>query len=398
MTVRQDVREAHRVRRSPDVAAGIAADMTTAAFPLSRAGHAGLGSSRVLQALRAFAALLVVLYHTNISIFRTARYWPDQPFGPAFNFGHAGVEFFFVLSGFIIFAAHRRDIGVEHKLAPFLWKRFRRIYPVYWVMLALVVPLYFLVPSFGSPVLREPGVLFDSVLLLHLFGHNAVVLTVSWTLFHEVLFYGVFALLVLNRTLGAVVMAAWMAGSVVSLFAGAAMPEPLAFCFSPMHLLFGMGIGAAWSVGRRPTPLPATVVLIGAALFFGAGAEEVWAGWLPGAGRGIVYGIGSTLLLLGALGLERSGRIRVPRALVFLGDASYSVYLVHFVALSFLAKLAMALDERMPMPHALLYLGLASASVGAGLVFHRAVEVPLLARLGKREAASAAAKQVMAAA
>ena len=201
-------------------------------------------------------------------------------------------------------------------------------------MLALVVPLYFLVPSFGSPAQREPGVLLDSVLLLHLFGHNAVVLTVSWTLFHEVMFYGVFAVLVLNRTLGAVVMACWMAGSVVSLFAGPSMPEPLSFYFSPMHLLFGMGIGAAWSVGRRPTPLPATVALIGAALFFGAGADEVWAGWLPAALRGLVYGIGSTLLLLGALGLERSGRIRVPRALVFLGDASYSVYLVHFVALS----------------------------------------------------------------
>ncbi len=397
MTVRQDVSEALRARRSPAVALGAAAAVTSLAPAVSRGGHAALGGSRVLQALRAFAALLVVLYHTNISIFRTARYWPDQPFGPAFNFGHAGVEFFFVLSGFIIFSAHRRDIGVEHKLGSFLWKRFRRIYPVYWVMLALVVPLYYLVPSFGSPAQRAPGVLLNSVLLLHVFGQNAVVLTVSWTLFHEVMFYGVFAVLVLNRTLGAVVMACWMASSVVSLFVGPSMPEPLSFCFSPMHLLFGMGIGAAWSVGRRPTPLPATVALIGAAVFFGAGVDEVWAGVLPAALRGLVYGIGSTLLLLGALGLERSGRLRVPPVLVFLGDASYSVYLVHFVALSLAAKLAVALNERVPMPHALLYVGIASASVGAGLVFHRAVEVPLLVRLGKRETASPA-KQMVAAA
>jgi exopolysaccharide production protein ExoZ len=342
-----------------------------------------IGNSRALQALRALAAMLVVLFHTNHSVFGLSKYWPDRPFGNVFEFGHAGVEFFFVLSGFIIFAAHHRDIGEQARFSNFMWKRMRRIYPVYWLILLIVAPLYFLLPSFGTGVETQPGVILDSVFLLHLFGDNAVILTVSWTLFHEVLFYGVFSLMILNRRVGMAVLGAWMAGSVVATWFGAAVPDGLEFYFSPMHLLFAMGMGAAWLIARRQIPAPWLVLLAGTALFFGAGAEEVSVAVLPVGVMNLIYGAGSSLVVLAAVELERSGRIGVPQSLVFLGNASYSVYLVHFVALSALAKLAVALTHHVAVPHAIIYLVLVAGSTSVGVLYHLYAEVPLLSLLNQ---------------
>ena len=63
---------------------------------------------------------------------------PDAglPFGGLFLFAHAGVDFFFVLSGFIIYRVHRGDIGSPHRLSRYAWRRFVRIYPTYWIILA----------------------------------------------------------------------------------------------------------------------------------------------------------------------------------------------------------------------------------------------------------------------
>jgi peptidoglycan/LPS O-acetylase OafA/YrhL len=71
-----------------------------------------------LQACRAAAAILVVLYHTSHGIFRLPRYFEHKPFGPVFDFGFAGVDFFFVLSGFIMMHVHAADIGRPSAIGP----------------------------------------------------------------------------------------------------------------------------------------------------------------------------------------------------------------------------------------------------------------------------------------
>lgn len=55
-----------------------------------------------LQAGRGFAALIVLLFH-NALIFASDKYWNNEFYNGIFGFGHSGVEFFFVLSGFIIY-------------------------------------------------------------------------------------------------------------------------------------------------------------------------------------------------------------------------------------------------------------------------------------------------------
>lgn len=79
-----------------------------------------------LQLWRGLAALLVVLFHTSL-IFTLEKYWGADPMKGLFSFGAAGVEMFFVISGFIILHVHWGDIGVPGKLPGFLKKRFVRI-------------------------------------------------------------------------------------------------------------------------------------------------------------------------------------------------------------------------------------------------------------------------------
>jgi peptidoglycan/LPS O-acetylase OafA/YrhL len=58
--------------------------------------------------------------------------------GTPFRWGDAGVEFFFVLSGFIIASAHAGDISRPARLIPYLQRRIIRIYPPYWIIFAIV--------------------------------------------------------------------------------------------------------------------------------------------------------------------------------------------------------------------------------------------------------------------
>src|SRR5712691_10367510 len=99
------------------------------------------GDERIssLQALRAVAALLVLAHHTSERIFQ--NYTP-------LNIGFAGVDLFFVLSGFVIFLAHHEELGHPDKLGRYAWRRFVRIYPTYIIVTLISLPaILYLVPA-----------------------------------------------------------------------------------------------------------------------------------------------------------------------------------------------------------------------------------------------------------
>ncbi|HWK48159.1 MAG TPA: acyltransferase [Stellaceae bacterium] len=347
-----------------------------------------------VQAGRGLAALLVVLGHTSASVFDIPKYWATNPVGPLFDFGHAGVEFFFVLSGFIILFVHWADIGRGARSANFLRKRFLRIYPIYWLVLAALLVVYFAVPSFGEGFERDPDIILSSALLI--LGDRVsdtfkpiTIIPAAWTLYHEVLFYAFFMILILSRRIGAGLFLAWLVLSSLPLF-GADITGVAAFYLAPYHLLFAMGMAAAWLYRRQRVPLPAVLAVLGPLLFFGAGMEEVWIGWLPIDLRSLVYGLGSMLSLLAYADLERRGRLRVPAALVLLGEASYALYLVHLPVLVLLAKLSTRLPGRDAIPLGVSYAVFVVTTVLIGVMFHLVVERPLLRRLNRRRSPPAA--------
>lgn len=319
------------------------------------------------------AALLVVLFHTSGGIFALPKYFDSKPFGNFFDFGFAGVDFFFVLSGFIMMHVHADDLGNPRALGAYFWKRFTRIYPPYWAVLVAVIPVYFLVPHFGLGFEREPNVIARSIVLFpHPDWH--MTLGVAWTLVYEVFFYLLFGLLILDLRLGIIVFVGWTA----CVLAHSSFPTfPLNFVFSHHFIRFLAGIGVAMVLRRWEIPCPRLVATVGAAVFLATGMGDAYAGPLTPNLQAMGYTVGSALMLAGLVQAERSGLIQPPRILVYLGNASYAIYLVHFLALSLLAKLVKATQLDLYVPGPILFCTLAIGAVCIGCAFHHLIEHPL---------------------
>ena len=326
-----------------------------------------------LQACRALAALLVVFYHTSHGIFRLEKYFGHKPFGPIFDFGYAGVDFFFVLSGFIMMHVHAGDIGQPRALGAYLWKRFTRIYPAYWVVLAAVLPIYFLAPSFGKGHERDLDAIFCSIFL---FPHpdTHLVVGVAWTLVYEIFFYSLFAVLILHRRFGIALFIGWAA----CVFCYSQFENyPWTFLFGYLHVRFLAGMAVAFVLARCTLPAPRLVALVGTLIFVGAGMIDAYVEPLSAFEQILGYALGSSLALAGVVQAERSGLISPPRWLVYLGNASYAIYLVHFLALSVLAKITKSGHIDAYLPAGVLFGLFVLGAVGAGCLFHHLVEHPL---------------------
>ena len=329
---------------------------------------------KTVQACRGGAALLVLVFHTSY-LFAMAKYFHSQPFGRVFDFGWAGVDLFFVLSGFIILHAHRADLGRPERLPRYLIRRTQRIYPTYWAVLLLITPVFFLVPSFGDGSQRDPGVIVRSVLLIPQF-YGAPVLGVAWSLVFEMFFYLVFALLLIRRWLGITAFATWF----VLLCVGRWPAQyPFDFLGHEYHFRFFAGLMVGEVTHRWRIPAPRLVAVAGLALFLGTGSLSVHTNLIGLAARSAGLTLGSALLLAGLVAWERTGLVQVPRLLLFLGDASYSIYLVHYPVLSALSKATTAARLHTVVPHGVLFVAFVGVATAAGALFHVAVERPLRA-------------------
>lgn len=326
-----------------------------------------------LQVGRFLAAFAVLLFHANLTL-ALPKYFGVE-YAPAVRAGFSGVEFFFILSGFIIALAHWRDQPGGAAVKRFALKRFVRLYPPLWVAIAIVV-----VAMIGLGTADSTSPLFlrgiiETALLLP--AEEEQVLAVAWTLRHEVLFYAVFAIWLWKPQIGWPLGIFMLLGSVAGGFI--ASDYPMDFLFSPHNALFGMGVAAAWAYRTRATTIrhPLALLGVGAGLF-----AIVWTmvsmGLVSDKTAVWPFGLGAMLAVLGAACWEAQRHPVMPRALVFLGDASYSIYLIHFIAISLAAKIAVRLDAMLSLPGLLWFLLVSAAALVAGIGFHLIVERPLL--------------------
>jgi exopolysaccharide production protein ExoZ len=315
----------------------------------------------LVQAYRGFAALLVVLYHASAAaIVFSGDAAPLHWFG----FGWSGVQFFFVLSGYIIFLVHRADIDRPEALGPYATKRVIRIWPMYALVTLVLAPVW-LFTATSEPYYRDIGALIASLFLVP--QPHPPHLAVAWTLIHEVIFYIAFATLIANRKAGIALFAIWGA-LVVYANAFTELAYPLNYFGSINNLLFALGMLAA-AIPRDfswPTFIAGNLLFLAAGYFANAGET--------GIGVILAFGLASFLVLLTARRLDSS--FRSP-FLQLLGAASYSIYLVHYPAISVLNKFM----------HVGPLAGFAINAVFAtccGIGAHLLVEKPLLRRLRRR--------------
>lgn len=329
-----------------------------------------------LQAGRGLAAMLVLLYHVG-AIAHTKL---GQSYGFGF-FAHAdhGVDFFFVLSGFIIAYANRRSLGVPNDAPRYFYRRVVRIYPLL-VLLTLLKVGYMVVGGPGVPWFKKDltNILCSFLLMPQV---SNPVIGVSWTLWCEMFFYCIFLLVVLyGRSL-----VPWMAAHALACLAlnipgGPQVYAPLYFFVSPYNLEFYLGCIAAWLFLNRAIPAHVAKGLC----FGGLCLNLVWVCLYEELSGALGYlftlcwGVGFFGVVLGISVLERGGVVKVPRWLAFTGDASYSIYLIHTsvleVAYILLAKHAGILTHVGP-----LVLGsLAVATLFIGMGCYVWVERPIL--------------------
>lgn len=340
------------------------------------------------------AAFLVVLFHSSFTVFNIVG---KQPFDMALRGGHSGVEYFFVLSGFIIMYIHRRDGGHPKQLAGFARKRVIRIIPMLWLVLIPWGILKLTVPAMGT---NEPITPFGFVCDLLLLPHSGgTVLGVTWTLLREAVFYLIFATFILNRRVGLGLLIAWQIGVVAQMvhpfFALGVQPGML---LGTVNIGFGAGMLIAWFMPNRVTNLGAPIITVGAALY----AALLFVEWRIGGPvsldyrpmglilNPLLYTGAAAVLVVGMVAYDFS-RPRASSALSkILGGSSYTLYLVHLPVGSVLIRAIKPLWHRVPSEALMIIL--ASASVLVAIGVHVWIERPILewlrSRVPKRAAVS----------
>ncbi|WP_336486415.1 acyltransferase family protein [Methylobacterium nigriterrae] len=349
----------------------------------------------LVQILRAVAAWLVAMHHGQHEA-ATIAARTGQAFVPsAFLPWPAGVDVFFVISGFIIVYAAGPLYGRPGARARFLAHRIARVVPLYWLVTLLYLGLALALPGLlgtDGAALLEPGYVAASFLFwpaLRPDGTPQPLYTLGWTLNCEMFFYVLFALGLGASRRGAV---AWVLAALAALVLAHALvpglPLPLAFWTNPIILEFALGaaLGLARAEGLiLPGPARLGLGLAGLALLAAAGRvlpPEQAFGADGGFLRPLVLGVPAALLVAAAaLGRPRAEPEHpLLRWAGALGDASYALYLVHPFVLR-AAREALLRSGVAPLlgPWGCLAL-MVGLSLPAAVIVYRLVERPLTAR------------------
>jgi peptidoglycan/LPS O-acetylase OafA/YrhL len=291
-----------------------------------------------LTGMRFLAAAAVVLFHVG-------QLWHHPLPRPLTDYGHLGVPFFFVLSGFVLTWGRSDQRGRTR----FLWNRFARIWPVHATCLLLAATQ---ITVLGGHVTAGSATL--SALLLQAWSpHRDVVLgmnPVAWTLSCEAAFYLAFPALVRaasrldtagRRTAvaGVVALQALTASVLVLVVGGAAGLHWALYAPVPVQgLSFALGVLTALSLRdgwATRVPVPVVLAVGGASLVV---LRHLLAAQPEPAQRpllDVVASVAACLLIARTTWCAQQGRrqlLAVPWA-VRLGDWSYALYLVHVIVM-----------------------------------------------------------------
>jgi exopolysaccharide production protein ExoZ len=314
----------------------------------------------VLQYGRALAALFVVLHH-SFDATKTFVTSPPQWVQVIATSGYLGLDFFFVLSGFIITHVHRIDACGTTAAARYLGKRCRRIYIPYLPVSIMMIVFYVAFPSVSKRV--EDWSVLTSLTLIPTARGPA--LSVAWTLIHEMIFYVFFLLSYFTRHF-VLLVAGWVA-AIILVWAFEWLPPNslLRYFLAPINLEFVAGMAAALVARKLPRSSQPALLVVGvlaAAVFLLSGVGESARVW---------FGLALVPLVLSLVILEEQKLIPSIRTMLLLGNASYAIYLVHYPVVAVVVRVTSPLQS-WPVS----FLACLLAGVLGGLVYHWLIEKP----------------------
>lgn len=333
-----------------------------------------------IQYLRAIAAILVLISHALL-------YPLSEPVLAYGRLGWLGVIMFFAVSGFIMVVVTGQ--GAFDPLR-FFRRRLLRIVPLYWAFTLLAAGLAILTPTLFKTTFFDFGQLVLSLVFVPFYNpasHGIHPLyKLGWTLNYEMFFYVCFALLAVLSARG---RAMWLTIAYVALALLGFFWRPVAAIptfytsYMPLAFVAGMWIGIGYLEGwlQRTIPklfLPCLVLaMVGLIIGFGLSGIVEEAGAF----------VGMLLFAVPLLALAAGFGPNVPRLAVLerLGDASYSIYLVHIFAVGAIAGFALRLiGMSNPWITSAIVMAAIVGGVIAGWILYRLVEEPLMRRLNRR--------------
>ena len=274
------------------------------------------GVIKPLTSLRFFAALMVLGHHY---------------FG--FQAGYSGVTFFYVLSGYVL-ALNYPDLSTWEKRRAFWWRRFARIYPTYLLGLLIAIPVG------GSLLVFVSNLLMVQSLVpswSHWFGFNAP----AWSLSDEATFYALFPLalfLITPRRLACALFLAIAFAAFWSVFVSTDPAESktrFLFCIFPAMRSLEFAVGIVLARDNRSRVPPVAEI---AALSLAAASIALFYLGIPAA-----FSLALMFVPAASLMIYVFSRSDGPIAkllshdwLVLLGDASFALYMTHWLWLHYL--------------------------------------------------------------
>ncbi|MDO0926092.1 acyltransferase [Streptomyces sp. TG1A-8] len=347
--------------------------------PAARGG----GRLRALDGLRLVAALMVALYHYGGRGGPVSEAWgtsPQQQFPTLhtpFAYGCLGVQIFFVISGFVICMS-----GWGRSLRSFFASRVSRLMPAYWAAVLLVAAVFAL-PVVAYETVPPSDALVNLTLLQQPLGVDRV-LGVDWTLWAEIRFYALFALVVVlpgaNRRRVIMFCACWTLGAAIA----QGVREPLLdLVLMPQYAPFFIGGMGLYLVHRDRGDAHAWGI-VGVGFLVGQhyAVRSLWNASDPHAfahrtSWGVVLVVALGFLAVAAVALGRLDWANW-RWLTVAGALTYPFYLVHehlgWVVIR-------ALHRGAHLPSAAAFALTLALMLTLAWLLHRFVERPLTPRL-----------------
>ncbi|SEA24022.1 hypothetical protein SAMN02982996_01213 [Lonsdalea quercina] len=321
-----------------------------------------------IQYLRGIAAVMVIFAHATTAIY-------DGGIQNGYrleDLGTLGVYIFFIISGFIMMKATYKKTWSPQEAKTFLIHRFNRVIPPYWFWTTALLALWFAGLALKSHHF-DMGKILSSYLLLPRIGEDGrinPILSQGWTLIYEMFFYCLFAVCIFfgrkNRillTLSCCFLLSFLIGKWLPADTGASivLTNPILLYFLAGMVIFFVSERLTVKNGFLLSAIVLVLYLI---------CRLFQPTWLP-----VIFYISPIFVVLfSACSLEGW----TSRALMLIGDASYSIYLAHgFVTmtLSMLMKKLAVSDINQTAVIILTTL----VSLVFGIVAYRVVEKPLTA-------------------
>jgi exopolysaccharide production protein ExoZ len=323
-----------------------------------------------LQVFRGLAALIVLIHHGVIIM-------SDKELGvinAIFDVGWVGVDFFFVLSGFIIYYTCHTLIGNRKNLNEYLFKRVIRIYPLYWIITIGVLLIYSIMNferEFNAMQIIKSLLLFPQT--------EVPVVSVSWSLVYELFFYIMFGLTIyFGKYFARVILSIWILGIVLNSFKVINITKYffLDFIFSNNNLEFLIGCIVAYFIINFRVKYNRGLLLIGILMVIFSWMKVIEGEIIRYSTESmLIFGFSSGLIVLSAVSIDLKKSPKYPRFLIILGDASYSIYLTHVFIFGFLNQIYIKLGFFDPL---LAFILMIIITIILGGVCYFLLEKPLL--------------------